>query len=331
MSVKLIRVAEWGEGDAVKARAERCNTVLKEGKWSHAFQGVAVPEEVKNLLTEVQAVMPNLKFMPFDDNYVQVKYLDENGVMQAKSYCLMTHWLAYMDEYPFNLGYLGYGNHSAGRGKSDAELTYGIQSRKIQNAKYHSGRDQHHMVMSKDLSKAVKLAKKYLVPYTTTELAAITYDGVHENSRNVLYKAERDMRDTVSILRNADVVIAELLHLIKQGAQFATTEFKKVASELEVKVQTFKEQEQRQVSAMFVRIYNIGEDTYADLQEASNVRQNAYATKALNGNALHTFKMAELPEHVAHAVASLSILENKQYVDGVGMKIDERHFWVQEG
>ena len=330
MSVKMFRIADWEQSSSVKGRIERCNAVIADAKWSHAFQGVAVPEEIKNLLTEVQAVMPNLKFVPLDDNYVQVKYLDENGVMQMKSYCLMTHWLAYMDEYPFNLGYLGYGNHSAGRNKGDAELTYGIHSRKIENAKYHSGRDQHHMVMTKDLSKAVKLAKKYLVPYTTTELAAITYDGVHENSRNVLHKAERDMRDTVGILRNADVVIAELLHLIKQGAQFATAEFKKVASELEAKVEAYKEQEQRQVNAYFVRIYNIGEDTYADLQQASNVRQNAYASKAFTGNTF-TYKMAELPEHVAHAVASLSILENKQYVDGVGMKIDECHFWVQEG
>ncbi len=328
---KRVNVENWEQSDTMKARVERCNALFKEGKWGHAFQGVAVPEEVKNLLTEVQVAMPNLKFMPFDDNYLQVKYLDENGIVQTKSYALMTHWLVYMDGYPFNFGYLGYGNHSAGRSKSDAELTYGIHSRKISNAKYHSGRDQHHMVMTKDLNKAVKLAKKYLVPYTTTELAGVTYDTIHTHSNTVIHKAERAMRDTVDPLRNASVMIAEMMHLIKQGAQFATAEFKKVASELEVKVQAFKEQEQRQVNACFVRIYNIGEDTYVDLQQAFNVRQNAYANRALNGNAIHTYKMSELPEYVAHAVASLSILEKNQYVDGVGMKIDERHFWVQEG
>jgi hypothetical protein len=41
--------------------------------------------------------------------------------------------------------------------------------------------------------------------------------------------------------------------------------------------------------------------------------------------------MSDLPEETAHAVASLSILERDQYVTGVGMKIDERHFWVERG
>ncbi len=330
MSVKMARVADWEQSPSLKARVERCNTVVTEGKWNTTFQDVAVTEEMKNFLTGVQSVMPNLKFMPFDDNYVQVKYLDENVVMQTKSYCLMTNWLAYYDDYPFNVGYISFNDHSAKRNKSDAELTYGIYSRKINNVKYHSGRDQHHMVMTKDLNKAVKLAKTYLVPFTTQELAKMTYDGIQDKAHTVLYKAQREMRDAVDPLRSADVMIAEMMHLIKQGAQFATAEFKRVAGELEAKVLAYKEQEQRQVNAYFVRIYNIGEDTYADLQEASNIRHNSLASRALTGNSF-THKMSELPEDIAHAVASLSILEKDQYVDGVGMKIDERHFWVQKG
>lgn len=329
MSAKLVMVEGWEQSQSIKARIERSNERVADGTWQHTFQGVGVPEEVKNFLTELQSAMPNIKFMPFDDNYVQVKCLDENGVMQTKSFALMTHWLVCMDDCPFNLGYVGYADHSAGRSKS-GELTYGINSRKINNSKYHSGRDQHHMVMTKDLNKAIKLAKTYLLPYTTQELAKITYDGIHDKARTVLHRVEREMRDTVDPLRNASVMIAELMHLIKHGAQFATAEFKKVASEIEVKVEAFKEQEQRKVDAYFVRIYNIGEDTYADLQEASNIRHNPFAHKAITSNSL-THKMSELPEDIAHAVASLSILEKNQYVDGVGMKIDERHFWVERG
>ena len=330
MSVKMARVADWEQSQSLKARVERCNAVVTEGKWNTTFQDVAVTEEMKNFLTEVQSTMPNIKFMPFDDNYVQVKYLDENGVMQTKSYCLMTDWLAYYDGYPFNVGYISYNDHSAKRSKSEPELTYGIYSRKINNVKYHSGRDQHHMVMTKDLKKAVKLAKTHLVPFTTQELAKLTYDDIHDKAHTVLHRANREMRDTVDPLRSADVMIAEMMHLIKQGAQFATAEFKRVASEIEAKVEAFKEQERRQVNAVFVRIYNIGEDTYVDLNDAYNIRQNSLASKAID-NKTYTYKMSELPEDVAHAVASLSILEKGQYVDGVGIKVDECHFWVQKG
>jgi hypothetical protein len=58
---------------------------------------------------------------------------------------------------------------------------------------------------------------------------------------------------------------------------------------------------------------------------------NAFAGKGLSGSSTLTYKMSDLPEDIAHAVASLSILDRDQYVTGVGMKIDERHFWMERG
>jgi hypothetical protein len=41
--------------------------------------------------------------------------------------------------------------------------------------------------------------------------------------------------------------------------------------------------------------------------------------------------VAEIPEDIMGAVSVLSILNNGQYVANVGMKIDEKHFWIERG
>jgi hypothetical protein len=324
-------MAEIMDNANIKARIERTVKSVQNDGWEYQFQGLAVTEELKNLLTQVSSVMPNVKFHPFDDMSVNYNFLcKESNSMQFKQIFVVSDWFVYMDDFPYEIGRISYRDHSAKR--DGKELTYGIYSRKIQNAKYHSGRDQHNMMMSKDLSKAIKLAKTYLTPYSTYELATASYEGMHQRTCKALEDTARGMRVAIEPIRNeTNTLIAEMMHLIKQGTQFSTEGFKLVANQLEAKVMAYKAEEERKVGALFVRLYNIGEDTYADVQEASNIRHNAFAGKGLNGSSTLTYKMSDMPEDVAHAVASLSILERDQYVTGVGMKVDERHFWVERG
>ena len=328
---QIHKIVEALNNSAIKARVERTITTVKEGGWHHEFQGSAVNEELKNLLTQVSLEMPNVKFHPFDDQVVQRKTItDENGTMHTKVAYVASDWFVYTDDFPYEIGRISYRDHSAKR--DGKELTYAIFSRKVRNAKYHTGRDQHHMVMTKDIGKAVKLAKTYLTPYSTYELALASYDEIRDGACKALNNTNRDMRSAIEPIRNnADVLIAEMLYLIKQGARFSTEGFKSVATKLEEKVMAYKAEEERNVGALFVRLYNVGEDTYADVQEAHNIRKNQYAVKALNSKPCINYKMSDLPEDVVHVVASLSILERGQYVTGVGMKIDERHFWVERG
>lgn len=327
---RIHKMAEIMDNANIKARVERTVKSVQNDSWEHQFQGSAVTEELKNFLIQVSSVMPNVKFYPFNDESMHHNFLcKESNSMQFKQIFVVSDWFVYVDDFPYELGRLSYKDHSA---KSNGELTYGIYSRKIQNAKYHSGRDQHNMMMSKDLSKAIKLAKTYLTPYSTYELATASYEGMHQRTCKALEDTARGMRVAIEPIRNeTNTLIAEMMHLIKQGTQFSTEGFKLVANQLEAKVMAYKAEEERKVGALFVRLYNIGEDTYADVQEASNIRHNAFAGKGLNGSSTLTYKMSDLPEDVAHAVASLSILERDQYVTGVGMKVDERHFWVERG
>lgn len=325
--MRLINVAEFAESNIYKARTQNAKKAFDAG-WKAEFMGMPVPHDLKDFLTEVSQAMPNLKFMPYDDNTVEDAYI-EDGQHKTVRCQVMTEFIVYTDDAPLEIGRLSFQDNSARR--SGKELTYGIYSRKISNPKFSHGRDQHNMVMSKDLKKAVKHAKTYLTPYSTRELAEAFYEPMSDNSQNSLNHAKRQLFDTLDPVRNNNkLIVAELLNLMSQGATFVTREFQEVAKTLKDRVEIYHEQERRQVDALFVRVYNIGEDPYADVQVAYNVRQNSFARKALDNQTM-TYKMSELPEDIAHAVASLSILNNKQYVTHVGMKIDERHFWVERG
>lgn len=325
--MRLINVAKFAESDVHKYRIANAKKAFDAG-WRTEYMGVPVPFELKDFLTEVSQAMPNLKFMPYEDNYVEQSEIID-GEHRTFNCQVITEFVVYTDDAPLEVGRLSFQDNSARR--SGKDLTYGIYSRKISNPKFSSGRDQHRMVMSKDLKKAVKHAKTYLVPYSTNELAKVFYDDIHDRSNTSLSHAKRQMMDTLDpIGRNREVVITELLNLMTQGVTFVTSEFRDIAKTLQDRVEVYTEQAKRQVDAVFVRIYNIGEDPYADVQVAYNVRQNSIASRSLD-NQVTTYKMSELPEDVAHKVASLSILNNEQYVTHVGMKVDERHFWVERG
>ena len=326
---RIVKVHQWINSDVYTRRVERAKEqVTKEG-WQYEFDGMAVLKETKEYLEELSKAMPNLNFVPWDDD--SITYAKQgNGVTidHCRGYVIKS-FLACVADCPFALGFISYGDHAVDK---SADLTYAVQSRRISNPKYAYHRDQHHMMMTKDLKKAIKLAKSYLNPYTTNEMAIAMYDDIHNHTGRELERTKRQMMDTLDPIHyQREVIIAELLNLMRQNVHFHTTEFKEIAKVLQDRVEIYKEQADRQVSALFVRLYDVGDTTYADIKEALDVRKNGYAKDALKGTDVKTYVLADIPEDITHRIASLNILTNSQYVTNVGMKIDERHFWVERG
>jgi len=313
---KLVNINEWLASSNYAYRLKATATI--EG-WEHSYNGVAVTEQMANFLTEVSKAMPKLKFIPYDDAYVSTS----NGSVRV--ICL---FLAYMDDYPYDIGRVGYGKFAV---KGDAE-SFAVYSRKIQNAKYAEHRDQHHMIMSKDVSKAVSNAKKYITPYTTKELAIAMYEPIQNKTSSVLNQAQRSMLNVIDPLvqgHTRKIVIAEMLNLMTQNVQFVTKEFKDIVINLKDKVDACSEEEKKKVNGLFVRVYTIGNDPYVDVQVADNIRTEMWGHRAITGSAT-TYAMSELPEDIAHSIAALNILNHGQYVDNLGMKVDDKHFWVEK-
>lgn len=280
--------------------------------------GAPVTKELLSFAQALQKAMPKVKFFPHTFNFLTDKRIHVCDEM-----------FVYMDDFPCDLGRISW----ADNGVQSGQYTYGVYSRKIQNAKYATHRDQHHMVMTSDLDKAVKNARKHLVPYTTRELAQVFYDPLHNNVSKVLDEVKlKAHHGAVNIVNNRMAILQEIEFLKKRGVEFVTPEFRELSENVEQLLNNYREQETRKVSAVFVRFKQVGDTTYADLQEVYNVREIRWDVQMNTADAQAISCPAdELPQDIAGQIAVLNILENEGYVSGVGMKVDDKTFWVERG
>jgi hypothetical protein len=307
------------------------STQAKELGHKHFFLGVPVDTELLSFIEGVQKTMPKAKFYPNTFTFKQVPINDENGVYQTtQSIRVCDEMFVYMDDFPFDIGRIGWADNAV-NGKG--EFSYSVYSRKIQNAKYATHRDQHFMIMSKDIGKSIKNARKYLIPYTTRELAQAFYEPLHTKVSGVLDAVKGKMYNSAREVGSAHMsILKEVQFLKKQGVEFTTPEFKQLANNIEQIIGDYEEQEKRQISALFARFRQVGDSTYVDIQEVLDVRNIRWEVRMnTTGAQAVTYLLDELPQDIAGQIAVLNILENDGYVANVGMKIDESTYWVERG
>jgi hypothetical protein len=314
MGVKLRRVKKMLADSHLADRIKHAKELGKQNGWGTWYEDYPVSLQMQGFLTAVKKHMPKLKFHPS---------IIDSFSNDTKHY-IVTEFSVLMDGYPFDLGRVGYRDYSAGGGDD----TYGVYSRKISNPKFGQDRDQHHMVMSSDVTKAVKNASKYILPYTHTELAKAYYDDIQSNVEKVFHDSQTKMHNVArEISSNRQSILAELLHLKTLGVTFKTDVFQKASEVIEEAVADATAEDRRKVTCVFVRFRNIGSDMYVDVQEAEDVRRNS--RKLATSSQPTTYLMSELPEDIVGSISVLNILNDDQYVAKVGMKIDETTFWIE--
>lgn len=319
------------EDKGYKERIDHAIETSKKAGWTTWFGEYPVAHKLKEVLEGVAKAMPYVKFYPATLVRKDGEQLYVQNNKAVEDCYIINEFSVYMDDYPFDFGRIGYKDYSVKKDYNKTENSFGIYSRKIKNPKYGEGRDQFHMVMTASPDKAIKMASKYLVPYTHRELAQAFYRNVQ--GCMVEAKVEADnakfaLGREINFL-DADIILSEIANLKAQGVKFKHTEFNQVADKLDDVIAKVNEERARRPSALFVRFRQVGNDTYADVQNCSDVRSNDY--KPVLSEAIQTYNQADLPEDIAGSVAVLSILEDGQYVNRVGQKVDERTFWIERG
>ena len=133
---------------------------------------------------------------------------NDNGAMSVH---------VYHDWKPISMGRIGYGNYR----DTGGEDTFMVASNRISNGKYSSGSPQYNMKMTKNMDVAVRNAKSFLRDLSNVELASSnsvlcrrSWGDTESTSRgNIREKFERSVR-------NSDVLIRELQHLVTTGHEF---------------------------------------------------------------------------------------------------------------
>jgi hypothetical protein len=309
-------VSEWLTSSTFRSRVERAKKSVDEHGWTHSYDGMAISKEMKEFLLEVQKAMPHVKFVAGND-------VMETDTQTGNRCHVMNYFLVTMDDCPYEIGRIGFGDFSATK---SGKPTYVVYSRKIQNSKFREGRDQFNMVMTLDVKKAITNAKKYLTPFSTKELATYSCENIASMASTALSHARNQMINTLDPINYAkELWIKELLNLREQGVTFVTQQFHDIMKVLPERVDIYNEEKDKKVYGLFVRLYNIGEDTYIDVQRVNDLRNKSVSFAP----DMQTFSMSSAPQDILGGVATLAILEPKQYVTNVGMKVDEKHYWIE--
>ena len=330
MSVRLVNINGFLADQQQKQMQETLTQKANEAKWATFFCGVPCVPEIKEFAEELLTTMPNVKFLPIDQEYVSYAVLDDAGVYQtSKNIRVYNEFAVYLEEFPFDIGRISYKDHGAR--KKDVK-TYGVYSRKITNAKYACHRDQHHIVTATDVKKALKNVSKYLIPYSTKELAQACYDPIRENISKAGNSLSREVRTKADpIIHDHHAMMQEIYWLKKRGVEFSSPKFREVAEGIEELMDRYQAEEERSVGAIFVRFYETSGQTYFSTQHAIEIKENYSSVRVSAEDRIEGKPVDEIPEDIMGAVSVLSILNNGQYVANVGMKIDEKHFWIERG
>ena len=205
--------------------------------------------------------------------------------------------------------------------------TLGVYSHTITNDKYSSYNDQHYMLMSTNPKRAIKNALSHLRPYTPRELNnCFAYPvvrkvrEVNDENREKVTKAE------VAITKHPQLQ-AELRAMVASGYQFVDADF---SSKVTAFLNEFDEYalSTPAVHMYFVRAYVLNDQQLFDVTFLENAH-NTWDYKVSNEPA-ERYTSDTLPEHLTGKLSVLMMCELDEYVDGVGIRMSDGVFYVNQ-
>lgn len=225
----------------------------------------------------------------------------------------------------FSLGEIGYKNTKA---KGNGEVNYYVQARGIVNAKYKDSSWQHHIVSTKVLKSAVKAAATHLrhpsaedgARETVNAAATIIRDTV-DTARNAAMKAYRDLTGNTPYsgsMRNEFTTELRLMTFINPALNQALAEFG-TALDLWVDAES--------ASSKPVRFVGLSDNYGQVVADVVKVDLNKYYTNPVEAPAERK-PLEALPEALRGRMAVLNMVAPQTYVQGVGLRLDDRIFYV---
>lgn len=246
----------------------------------------------------------------------------ETAVLNARSAYV------YMPDDLITMGMVGYGDF---RVRGDGSDMYMVESPYITNNKYHSPARQHHMKMSKNMAPVLKAARAHLRSRRAPELAKMWAHDVGEAYGDIGAALTAELRalwDSVgvgsiySFMRSA--VLAELKDAYRSGYTFTNRAVAQAVSET-IRIQTEADARPRALNAYFVHVYTKRGSTLLDIVEVDELGQ--YSAGRISDTVL-TVSPSDVPDDIMGKVATLQMVEDRHYVDGVGYRVMDRAFYV---
>lgn len=241
-----------------------------------------------------------------------------------------TLFLHYLKD-PYVLGKVAWGDPYDG---GDGSARYAISSPRIRNCRYSSGRSQFYMRVTDACRKAVKIVKENLTPLTMEELGSISLYSVSQQLSEVLGESQQkadqiadDIFGNTYVPRRAGNLMREIRHLLDIDHNFLDvslqqqfTDYFQLKGEHEELKSEVKDQT---VTFVYVRD-RLGKQVY-DAMQTSDI---SHYTRKMLPETIQNYNDDTLPDDLRGKLGVITTLDVGQFVDGVGMRTDERLFYV---
>jgi len=212
------------------------------------------------------------------------------------------------------------------KGKGESAPVYYVRARTIANTKYRDTVWQHNAIATKSLKNAVKHAEDYFKPVPALEAIRLTSG----KARSIVDKAVSVHFDVV---RNAyrqlfgdsgygnafdKPIFKELRH-----TTFISPEVNKLVGELNVGLDAWREA--KGIAEHGIH-YVALTDNYGQLvADTAHCGTLGYDHKT---SEVTRFAASELPEWVQGRIAVLQMVEPENYVQGVGLRLDDKIYYI---
>lgn len=222
----------------------------------------------------------------------------------------------------FALGEIGFKNTKA---KGNGDLNYYVCSRAIKNDKYKDSSWQHHIVSTKVLKNAVKAASTYLKPFTCKEMVkntsgvatTIVSDDINKKS-TVVREAYRELTGNAAYI--GDMVTEFMMEL--RNYVFINPRLNEAAAKFYPAVDEWKDAEKARKDGLYmIAVTTTPSGQYVDMAKAKIAFPFDYEV-------FDQQPAESVADWVKGRLAVLSMMPAQTYVQGVGLRLDDKIFYV---
>jgi len=276
-------------------------------------------DELAKFVGAINKVFPDMSFY-FMNSHEAIAYYEDEKYARGK--------ISFSDQREWEL-----------RNTTPDKPTYNVDSPYIENKKSDPyNPNKYYCLSSVNMDKAVRNAAQYFREYTDGEIHVLNYNSFKASRRNTLDHSSNGLDEALAGLLNAQnntvrsaeydklrnsPLMLDLINMYNAGHELGCR------SELTNLLALEKEHNELvngQGALRYVRVREklaSGRHTFTIGKEA----RCAATAPVTNWD----FEIVDtLPEALQGAVSVVNVLEDKQYVDGVGMKVMEGVFYVVE-
>lgn len=213
------------------------------------------------------------------------------------------------------LGEIGYSKNV------DGVDEWTINSPCIENKRYKENHDLYHTLRSSDLNNAVRIACAMFRPFSKEEEAKQTMHYCRDSFQARLLTRAKGFEDLLVISKKA--IIDEIENYLVMGKieQFVTPQFQHLVRNYRERKEAYDKEKNRRAVVYYVVLVQ----DYAHMLTVANVRDLPFT---LNGEK-QIMKQADLPYDMQAKIAALMLNEPTVYTAGLGVRLDNFHFWVE--